>query len=50
MADITGFQMPLFKRPYKKLNRNQQEATDQAKSIFTERVRFECFHAFEKSP
>ncbi len=30
MSDITVFQMPLFKRSYKKLKRNQQEATDQA--------------------
>jgi len=30
MTDITVLQMPLFKRAYKKLKRNQQEATDQA--------------------
>lgn len=30
MADVTILQMPLFKQAYKKLKRNQQEATDQA--------------------
>ncbi len=30
MTDITVLQMPLFKRAYKKLKRNQQEATNQA--------------------
>ncbi len=30
MADITVLQMPLFKRAYKKLKRNQQEVTNQA--------------------
>lgn len=30
MTDITVLQMPLFNRAYKKLQRNQQEVTDQA--------------------
>jgi mRNA-degrading endonuclease RelE of RelBE toxin-antitoxin system len=33
MPDMTVLQMPLFKRVYKKLKRNQQEAADKAISV-----------------
>jgi hypothetical protein len=36
MTEITVLQMPLFKRTYKKLKPNQQEATNQAVTAIVE--------------
>ena len=36
MADVLVLQMPLFKRAYKKLKRNQQEAIDKAVAAIVE--------------
>jgi hypothetical protein len=39
MPDVTVLQMPLFKRAYKKLKYNQQEATDEVVMAIVENPR-----------